>query len=558
MKEEDSVSILKGIGEKSRDTLASMGILTVGDLLHHYPLRYDSYDEIRDIDSLREGETVIVCGRILSEPKVWRSKNMTLTSVVLGDETGELLLTWFRMPYLKNSLRRGEQKIVRGKISRKRNQLVMDQPTILGEEEYEEKKTSLQPVYLVSGRISVKMMSKLIRQALDRLDLRRESLPESLRKDYGLSEWNFAIRQIHFPDDRENWMEARKRLVFEEFLVFLLAVRRLKGDNRKEESLFSFCNNSWSEKVLTSLPYDLTGAQKRVWQEIQTDMRSGHVMNRLIQGDVGSGKTILAILTLLMAAENGYQGAMMAPTEVLARQHYDTWESLRTQYDIPIRCCLLTGSMTAKQKREAYDTIASHQVDVILGTHALIQEKVVYDHLAVVVTDEQHRFGVHHREQLLEKGERPHVLVMSATPIPRTLAMILYGDLDISVVDELPAARLPIKNCVVNTDYREKAYRFITNQVEMGRQVYVICSMVEESEGMEAENVLDYTEMLRRKLPSWIHVEYLHGKMKPKEKNKRMEEFAAGSIHVLVSTTVVEVGVNVPNATVMMVENAER
>jgi ATP-dependent DNA helicase RecG len=293
-----------------------------------------------------------------------------------------------------------------------------------------------------------------------------------------------------------------------------------------------------------------------VWKEIKDDMASEYAMNRLIQGDVGSGKTILAVLALLMAVKNGYQASIMVPTEVLAKQHYRSFCSMLAEFDVSV--CLLVGSMTAKEKNEAYDRIREHKVDIIVGTHALIQEKVVYNNLALVITDEQHRFGVKQREKLMTKGSSPHVLVMSATPIPRTLAIILYGDLDISIVDELPARRLPIKNCVVNTSYRPTAYRFIESQVAQGRQAYVICPMVEESEMIEAENVIDYAEQLKEAIPSNISVEYLHGKMKPKEKNSIMERFADGNIQVLVSTTVVEVGVNVPNATVMMVENSER
>lgn len=310
---------------------------------------------------------------------------------------------------------------------------------------------------------------------------------------------------------------------------------------------------------MQALPYKLTSAQERAWEEIRRDLQGGLVMNRLVQGDVGSGKTILAVLSLLETAENGFQGALMVPTEVLAKQHFESMETLLIENGIHHEAVLVTGSMTAKEKRIAYEKIRTGEAKIIVGTHALIQEKVEYPSLALVITDEQHRFGVGQREALGEKSRNtPHVMVMSATPIPRTLAIILYGDLDISVIDELPANRLPIKNCVVGTDYRKNAYAFITRQVLQGRQAYVICPMVEESEMIEAENVLDYTKKLQKELPSSICVEYLHGKLKGKEKNQIMERFAAGEIQVLVSTTVIEVGVNVPNATVMMIENAER
>jgi ATP-dependent DNA helicase RecG len=351
-------------------------------------------------------------------------------------------------------------------------------------------------------------------------------------------------------------MKARQRLVFDEFFLYSLALRKLKEKKTILRSEYTMEEQPECDQYIKSLPYSLTKAQLRVWEEIKKDLRGDYVMNRLIQGDVGSGKTVLAILAMLLAIKNGYQASFMVPTEVLAKQHYKSLRSLTTEFGISI--CILVGSMTAKEKREAYERIKTHQADIIVGTHALIQEKVEYDRLGLVITDEQHRFGVKQREALMNKGGNPHVLVMSATPIPRTLAIILYGDLDISIVDELPAERLPIKNCVVDTNYRPNAYRFIDKQVAEGRQAYVICPMVEESEEVEAENVIEYTERLQEALATGVIVEYLHGKMKPKDKNDVMERFANGEINVLVSTTVVEVGVNVPNATVMMVENSER
>lgn len=350
----------------------------------------------------------------------------------------------------------------------------------------------------------------------------------------------------------------QERLVFDEFFMFLVGVRRMKEHREDKHSPYVIKRVQEASTLKSSLPYALTGAQERALEEVYRDMEGGRVMNRLIQGDVGSGKTIIAILALVQAAYNGYQGALMVPTEVLARQHYESMTSLFQAHGITKVPILVTGSMTAREKRLAYGKIAGHEADIIIGTHALIQEKVVYDNLALVITDEQHRFGVGQRELLSTKGQEPHVLVMSATPIPRTLAIILYGDLDISVIDELPQGRQAIKNCVVDPGYRPKAYSFIQKQVEMGHQAYIICPMVEASEMIEAENVLDYTKSLQKELSSGITVEYLHGKMKAKEKNAIMERFAAGEIQVLVSTTVIEVGVNVPNATVMMIENAER
>ena len=353
-------------------------------------------------------------------------------------------------------------------------------------------------------------------------------------------------------------MFARNRFVFEEFFMFILILRRLREQTVNNKNAFQMKELPEIDEFIKRLPYTLTGAQKKVWEEIKADLKSERQMSRLVQGDVGSGKTILAVSALLMAVRNGYQGALMAPTEVLARQHYEDMKKFAQICPFSFRPVLLTGSMTAKEKRDVNERIALGMADVIIGTHALIQENVDYPNLALVVTDEQHRFGVRQREALAGKGREPHILVMSATPIPRTLAIIIYGDLDISVVDELPANRLPIKNCVVDTTYREKAYRFIEKEVDEGRQAYVICPMVEESENLEAENVMDYAQTLQQSLHSGIRIACLHGKMKQAQKDEIMEAFSRNQIQVLVSTTVIEVGINVPNASVMMVENAER
>ena len=471
--------------------------------------------------------------------------------------TGKLRLVWYHMPYLKNTLRPDSHFIFRGRVIRKKNGLTMEQPQMFNPEAYEELLSSMRPVYAQTKGLGNKMITSAVEQALAFRTLERDYLPAGLRIANELAEYNFAIEHIHFPSNEEELKFARKRLVYDEFFFFLLAVRHLKEKRQNVQSPFHMEKQDECRKLLVDLPYRLTNAQLRTLEEVLKDLKSGSVMNRLIQGDVGSGKTIIAVLALLAACENGYQGALMVPTEVLARQHFESVTELFEKHGVDKKVILLTGSMTAKEKRIACEKVASHEADIIIGTHALIQEKIVYDNLALVITDEQHRFGVAQREMFGNKGQMPHVLVMSATPIPRTLAIILYGDLDISVIDELPANRLPIKNCVVDKSYRPRAYRFIENEVKNGRQAYVICPMVEESEMIDAENVLDYTKILRQNLPG-IRVEYLHGKMKGKEKNKIMEEFAAGEIQVLVSTTVIEVGVNVPNATVMMIENAER
>lgn len=552
-----SIETLKGIGEKTAKLFEKVGVKTVDDLLHYYPRGYDAYKEPCAIGELKEDEVGTVEGYLKSGATGRHFGGLSMVTATISDMTGKLKLVWYHMPYLKNTLKPDSHFIFRGKVVRKKTGLTMEQPQMYKPEAYEEMLSRMQPVYGQTKGLGNKTITSAMEQALAIRVMERDYLPAKLRKKHELAEYNFAIEHIHFPQDETDLLFARKRLVYDEFFMFLMAVRRLKEKRQDLESEFVMNEDGLCRKLERELPYALTGAQKRTLEEVYEDLTGGSVMNRLIQGDVGSGKTIIAVLALLRAAENGYQGALMVPTEVLARQHFESVTELFAEHGIEKKVVLVTGSMTAKEKRLAYEKIASHEADIVIGTHALIQEKVVYDNLALVITDEQHRFGVAQREMLGSKGSRPHVLVMSATPIPRTLAIIIYGDLDISVIDELPANRLPIKNCVVDTGYRKRAYNFIMKEVQNGRQAYVICPMVEESEMIEAENVLDYTKVLRENLPG-IRVEYLHGKMKPKEKNAIMEEFAAGAIQVLVSTTVVEVGVNVPNATVMMIENAER
>lgn len=549
---------LKGIGEKTGKLFEKLGIFTIDDLLTYYPRAYDAYEAPVPIGQLKEQTVMAVESVLVKSADLLRLNHMQIVSVQLRDLTGSLQVTWFNMPYMRANLKSGETYVFRGRVVKKRGRLVMEQPEVFSPEVYEAVVHSMQPVYGQTRGLSNKTIVRAEQQALEVRKMEREYMPAGLRRKYELAEINYALEHIHFPADQTELLFARKRLVFDEFFMFLVGVRRLKEHREDKRSAYTMERAREVSGLKAKLPYALTGAQERALEEVYRDMESGLVMNRLIQGDVGSGKTIIAILALLQAAYNGYQGALMVPTEVLARQHLESMTALFEEQGISKVPVLVTGSMTAKEKRLAYEKIANHEADIIIGTHALIQEKVIYDNLALVITDEQHRFGVGQREMLSGKGNEPHVLVMSATPIPRTLAIIIYGDLDISVIDELPAGRQSIKNCVVDAGYRPKAYSFIQKQVEEGHQAYVICPMVEASEMIEAENVLDYAKTLRKELPPSIVVEHLHGKMKAKEKNAVMERFAAGEIHVLVSTTVIEVGVNVPNATVMMIENAER
>ena len=559
MIEKSSISELKGIGEKTSRLFGKLGITTVGDLIRYYPRGYDVYEDPVPIGSLEEGKVQTVTGVIYGRVQVSGSRKLQVTSMTVKDLTGTLKVIWFRMPFLRNTFAGGGRVTLRGRVVSRRQVLTMEHPEIFyPSEKYEEKKDSLQPVYALTAGLSNHTVGKAVQQALGELRLSKETLPEEIRLKYGLAEYNFALRGIHFPEDKQVFYQARERLVFEEFLEFILALRKLRDKNERAVNEYVIPENPQVEELIRRLPFELTGAQKKVWQEISADMASDTVMSRLVQGDVGSGKTIVAVLALLSVALEGMQGAIMAPTEVLARQHFANITKLLAEHQIPVKAELLTGSMTAKEKRRAYDRIECGYAKIIVGTHALIQGAVNYDQLALVVTDEQHRFGVRQREAFAKKGGVPHVLVMSATPIPRTLAIILYGDLDISVIDELPANRLPIKNCVVDTGYRATAYHFMKKQISEGRQCYIICPMVEESEHLEVENVLDYSAMLQEEMGSGIVVGCLHGKMKQAEKDEIMEQFARNEIQILVSTTVIEVGIDVANATVMMIENAER
>ena len=553
-----SLRTLKGVGEKTEKLLHKAGIADVEGLLRYYPRNYDVYEMPENIADLEEGTVKAVSAAVSSGVYMNTAGRLKVITVTVSDKSGRLNVVWFNAPYLRSMLKKGSVFVFRGRVVRKNGKLELEHPEIFTPAAYEEVLHNMQPVYRLTAGLTNKALAKLVRQTLEDRSLQTEYLPDEIRERYQLADINFALRAIHFPGNMEELLTARKRLVFDEFLLFILSVQLLKEKTEEAENHFPMKMTWTTEEVIERLPYNLTRAQMNTWHEIERDLAGRSLMSRLVQGDVGSGKTIIAFLAMILAGENGYQSALMVPTEVLARQHYEAFVSLKEEQGLSTRAVLLTGSSTAKEKREIYEEIRSGSADVIIGTHALIQEKVEYNNLGLVITDEQHRFGVKQREALTTRGNPPNVLVMSATPIPRTLAIILYGDLDISVIDELPAKRLPIKNCVVDTSYRPKAYSFIEKQVREGRQAYIICPMVEESEGLEAENVTDYIKKVRSSLSQDIRVEYLHGKMKAKDKNRIMEEFAAGEIQVLVSTTVVEVGVNVPNATVMMVENAER
>lgn len=551
-----AVTALKGIGPKSAEELRSLGILTAEDLLRFFPAGYDRPEAVTEIAASPKDVPVAVRAVLETAPANRGFGKQTVTSFRISDGTASIGVAFFHMPYLKNSLHKGEERVFRGVISESRYGLRMEHPKMFRTEEYQALCGSIQPVYPTMGVLSQKKMRAAIAQAVRECEPQAEMLPQALIRDGWMSEEE-ALRQIHFPESEEALLAARRRLVFEEFLLFLLRIRLMK-EAEKRENPCPMPLSGLAERFRKSLPFALTPAQERAWTEIRSDIAGDCRMNRLVQGDVGSGKTVLAVLALLAAVENGFQGALMAPTEVLAEQHFEKITKLFAKAGIPVRTVLLTGAVKEASKRVIRQELLDGRADIAIGTHALIQESVSFKKLGIVVTDEQHRFGVRQREMLGIKGEKPHMLVMSATPIPRTLAIILYGDLDISVVDELPIGRQPIRNAVVTPKARGSAYRLILNEIEAGHQAYIICPLVEESEAMDGENVIDYAEKLRSLMPSHVKIAVLHGRMTNTEKNAVMERFQKGEVQLLVSTTVVEVGVDVPNATVMMVENAER
>ena len=552
---------LKGIGPKTEELFRRAGIETRDDLLHDYPRDYDACDPPVKPGEAIPGQKNAVIGRITRKPSVRTFGSNSITIAEVSDETGSITVNWFHMPFLRNSLRIGEWYVFRGLVVEKNGRLTMEHPELLSPEKYSGMTGLLMPIYSLTAGLSNNMVRRAVAELLKEKQEEAEFLPDEIRETYGLCEINYALTQIHFPDSREACYTARNRLAFDEFFLFLLGVSQMRSAREREANHFPMKAVWKTERVISGLPYRLTPAQDRVWVEMEKDMASPHLMSRLIQGDVGSGKTILAFLGMIMAYENGFQSAMMVPTEVLAEQQFASLSKLLEENGMleDVHPVLLRGSCTAAEKKKIREEIATGRAAMVVGTHALIQDAVTYNRLGFVVTDEQHRFGVRQRERLTEKGYTPHVLVMSATPIPRTLAMILYGDQDISLLDDMPAGRLPVKNCVVGPEYRETAYRFIEKQVAEKHQAYVICPMVEPNDELPCENVTEYTEKLKARFRGKnITVGMLHGRMKAEQKHEIMEAFSAGEIDVLVSTTVVEVGVNVPAATVMMIENAER
>ncbi len=556
---EDSVKSIKGIGEKTAKALEKLDVYTVGDLLCHYPSRYIQFDAPVFAGTIK-AEGIYAVEGMFAEMPVTKASAKPIVTCRFADPTGNIETIWFNQPYIAKLIHRGTHYVLRGKVVKKGSRYSMQQPVIYYPQDYRRLMDTLQPVYPLTAGLNGKLVSKSVKSVLPAAVQKKTNLPAAVKKKYGLLSFHAAIEEIHFPKSLDTMLEARKRLVFDELYDFAAEVTKRRRERVLLQSPYRLERVKECDELIASLPYKPTGAQARVINEVLDDMCSGHVMNRMIQGDVGSGKTTIAAAALITAAKNGCQGCLMAPTEILARQHFEKLYPMFARFGV--RTELLTGSLTAAQKRAALEKIRDHEVDVIVGTHALIEKKVEYHDLALVITDEQHRFGVRQRDTLSGKSRDPHVLVMSATPIPRTLSLMLYGDLDLSVIDELPGSRLPIKNCVVGTEYRETAFKFIAKQVALGFGAYVICPEITSSDEEDPlENVSDYAKKLREYYAAAgldIKVGELHGKMKNDEKNSIMDAFYEGEINVLVSTTVVEVGVDVPTATVMMVECAER
>ena len=552
----DNITTIKGIGEKTAASFARLGIYTVKDLISTYPRNYLTYGEPVDIKDTAVGERCAIMAIVSSTVYSRKVRSLNITTMTVKDSTGSVQITWFNSPFLQKVFHKGETYVFVGTIKVKNNMRILEMPEYYKPAVYEGMRQEMQPIYPLTQGLSNKTFQKAVISCRETIYKMEDYLPDTVRYDNSLMEITEAYENVHFPMNETVLKNAIRRFAFDEFYKFLFDMGSLKAENVEQENSHIIVQGKAVADFIDKLPYKLTKGQAEAIDDILSDMGSDRIMNRLVQGDVGSGKTIVAITALYAAVKQGFQGALMVPTEVLAKQHFTELSKIFASYNISVAC--LVGSFSMKEKRQIYDRVSSGDVDILIGTHALIEDKVEFKDLGLVITDEQHRFGVNQRKKLASKGTFPHVLVMSATPIPRTLAIIMYADLDISVISELPKGRKRIMNCVVGTNYRNTAYQFIAKQISEGSQVYVICPMVNESDALDVTNVVEYTDTLKVALPPSARVAMLHGQMKADEKNSIMDEFLTGNIDVLVSTTVIEVGINNPNATVMMVENAER
>ena len=551
------IQFVKGIGPKRAEKLHKLNIFTLKDLIYYFPRQYEDRSKVKKINQLENEEKVTIKGVITRMDSYSPKKGMNIIRMDMRDDTGYIKLSFFNQEYIKRVFKSGDSIVVFGKVKIENN---FKEFVPIEIEHYSSKPQSnckIEPVYPLTYGLSNKELQGIIRSVLTKEEFKvKEYLPTYILEKYKLCGIDFAVRNIHSPSNKEALKIALYRLVFEEFLILQLGLFYFKN-GVNESSGIEFKENEKLNDIIESLPFKLTKAQNRALSEITQDMTSSKVMNRLVQGDVGSGKTVVALLALASAVLNGYQGALMAPTEILASQHYDSFKEILERFNIKSE--LLVGSLTKKQKEKVLEKVKNQEVDILIGTHALIEDKVEFKNLGIVITDEQHRFGVRQRGRLSNKGDSPDIIVMTATPIPRTLALILYGDLDISIIDELPPGRQPIETIGIEHKRRNAAYEdLVRSEVQKGRQVYVVCPLVEESEKIEATAASELVEELKREFFSDLRVGLLHGKMRPAEKDAIMDDFKNKKLDILVSTTVIEVGVNVPNATLMIIENAER
>lgn len=553
-----NVQYIKGVGPNRVKLLNLLGIYTIEDLISYYPRAYQDRSKIKKIEELQEGEEALIEAVTLSGVSTFKlRRNMSVSKVQVQDDTGRCLITWFNQDYIKSTIHAKEKYKFYGKVTKKIGQTEMTSPVF--DKEGENKNTGkIIPVYPTTKKLSENAIRQAIENALMLVENELEdNLPEYIKKEYELENLETAVKQIHFPTDFNSLTEARKRLVFEELLTFQLALLSLKNQYDNEIRGIKYSKQVKMSDVINTLPFKLTKAQLKVLEEIDQDMESDKPMNRLLQGDVGSGKTVVAMISAYKAVKSGYQVAVMAPTTILASQHIVNFNKILNQFGI--KCELLVSSLTKKQKNIVLDKLKNGEIDIIIGTHALLQENVEFKNLGLVVTDEQHRFGVKQRSIIVGKGNNPDILVMTATPIPRTLAIIVYGDLDISVIDELPPNRKKIDTVAVKENMSDRIISFIKKNVDEGRQAYIVCPFVDENEEMEdVKSVEKLAESYKDEIFKDYKVEILHGKMKPKEKDKIMQDFKENKISILISTTVIEVGVDVPNANIMVIENAER
>ena len=554
---DSSLTEIRGIGEKKAAAFARLGIFSLYDLVSFFPRRYEDRSRTVPISETHDGETVCICAVVADSPRLVRiRRGMELVKFRAADETGVADVTYFNQSWMKNSIHAGEEYVFYGKFEVSGRHRSLTNPVCEKASKAGSNTGKIVPVYRMTSGLNQSTIVRCVRAALDSsLSRIPEVLPESVRSLRGLSDCAEAYKNIHFPANWDDLNSARQRLIYEELFVLSCALGSRRADNSRAAGMrFSVQD---AEVFFASLPFSPTGAQKRAVSEALADMRSGNAMNRLLQGDVGSGKTLVAAALVWAAHASGFNAAFMAPTEILAAQHFSTLSRLLGPFGITVE--LLTGSTSAPEKRRIKAGLAEGSIGLVIGTHALLNADLEYSRLALVITDEQHRFGVNQRAELVQKGSRPHVLVMSATPIPRTLALILYSDLDVSVLDEMPAGRQKVDTFAVGESYRLRLNEFIRKQAAEGHQSFVVCPMVEEDDenGLNLKSAEEHSQALRLALPE-LKVACVHGRMKQSQKDAVMAAFAAGEFDVLVSTTVIEVGVDIPNATLMIIENAER